>query len=481
MLPKPSPPLRVFISYKLKDHAATNTIKKILQRIGGDRIKVFVSGDEEPGVQWRENVLQELAKAHILIFLYTDPKSQWDWCLYETGYFDARQDPQELKRHLYVLHRREDPPSGPFLGLTTVAIDFGLKTVPIDTSGGQDDSDLQKFLRTLFEESTDPAVNSSWNLGGSDDLVTAFTAPFGRREVVEPPQEYVRKLTFHLVKKGMEDALNQGDIPADVSGNKESFALFGFGTADIRSWRELKENWRSEMPPVPEGGLDLVKLWVANVAQKMLLAIRRKGFDDGLPLFFSPFIKPRERGLFRPSLSRLATYSDAYDFDIVFVDVPQEFVAISKGPLTAVFGLLKLANLFRFGWIEPKAMDVARQQPGNIPEDTLKRFDSVAAESFTLGLDTEQAVLLAFNEYDPAQREESLRLKGEVSDAMEAWKCTVFPAIQGAIKARDNAKLLEAFAMASEINWKFHRACAQRYFQIVSNLSKAAIDPLTPV
>ena len=61
----------------------------------------------------------------------------------------------------------------------------------------------------------------------------------------------------------------------------------------------------------------------------MLLAIRGKGFDDGLPLFFSPFIKPREQGLFRPSLSRLATYSDAYDFDIVFVDVPQEFVAIS--------------------------------------------------------------------------------------------------------------------------------------------------------
>jgi hypothetical protein len=65
MLPKPPPPLRVFISYKLKDHAATNTIKKILLRIGGDRIKVFVSGDEEPGVQWRENVPQELAKASL--------------------------------------------------------------------------------------------------------------------------------------------------------------------------------------------------------------------------------------------------------------------------------------------------------------------------------------------------------------------------------------------------------------------------------
>jgi len=336
-------------------------------------------------------------------------------------------------------------------------------------------------LKTLFEESTDPAVNPKWNLGGTDDLVTAFKKPFGYRKAVAKPKEYTRKLTFSLVKKqGMEDALNEGDIPADVSGNEKSFALFGFGTADRRSWRELEENWRSKMPPVPEGGLDLVKLWVANVAQKMLLAIRGKRFDDGLPLFFNHFGETPAEALFRPSLARLATYADAYDFDIVFVDVPPEFVAMSKGPLTAVFGLLKLANLFRFGWIEPKAKEAAHRKLGDIPEDTLRRFDSVAAESFSLSLDTEQAVLLAFNEKDPVQREETLRLKGEVSDAMEAWK-HVFKAIQEAIKARDNAKLLEAFDMASEINWKFHRACAQRYFQIVNNLSKAAIGPLIPV
>src|SRR5262249_55276828 len=165
-------PLRVFISYKLKDHAATVVIKKKLKKLGAGKLEVFVSGDEVAGTLWREKVLEELAKAHILIFLYTDPKSQWDWCLYETGYFDARQKRQELDRHLYVLRRREDLPSGPFLGLGTV---------PIDASSGGNDSELQKFLKMLFEESTDPPVNAEWNADGSDDLVTAFTAPFGRR------------------------------------------------------------------------------------------------------------------------------------------------------------------------------------------------------------------------------------------------------------------------------------------------------------
>jgi hypothetical protein len=89
---------------------------------------------------------------------------------------------------------------------------------------------------------------------------------------------------------------------------------------------------------------------------------------------------------------------------------------MSKGPLTAVLGLLKLANMFRFGWIEPKAKDAARRQRGDIPEDILRRFGSIAAESFTLGLDTEQAVLLAFNEDDGAAR-------GKPSAAARGQRC----------------------------------------------------------
>ena len=73
----PEPPLRVFISYKKKDHAATDTIKQILLKNGASSIKVFVSGDEPAGIQWRENVLKELREAHILIFLYTDPGSRF--------------------------------------------------------------------------------------------------------------------------------------------------------------------------------------------------------------------------------------------------------------------------------------------------------------------------------------------------------------------------------------------------------------------
>jgi hypothetical protein len=469
---QPEPPLRVFISYKEKDLAATVDIKQKLLKIGGASIKVFVSGDEPAGIQWRENVLRELREAHILIFLYTDPESRWDWCLYETGYFDARQTPEELNRRLYVLHGRGDPPSGPFLGLNTV---------PIDPLERRNDTELTCFLKTLFEHSTSPAVNPNWNAGGCEDLVTAFAAPFRRREAVAPPLEYIRKLTFRLAKgPATEAALNAGQIPADalVSGNQNSFELFGFGTAAPRSWKLLEESWHRKIPTPPEGSTspDPAKLWVENVAQKMLAAIRGEDFDDGLPLFFSHFAKTRAQALFRPSLARLAVYSDAYEFDVVFVDVPPEFVSASEGPLTTVGSLLRLAHMFRFGWIEPTARDAVNRPPaeiGEIARDMWRRLNSITAESFNQGIRTEQAVLLAF--------EEGSALQTEVKQSMEVWESTVAPQLDKSLKEKDTGGILDALKAASAVNWRFHRACAQRYWDIVAEHSRKASGPLEPV
>ena len=240
----PEPPLRVFISYKKKDHTATDTIKQILLRFGASSIKVFVSGDEQAGIQWRENVLKELREAHILIFLYTDPESRWDWCLYETGYFDARQDPEELNRRLYVLHGREDPPSGPFLGLNTV---------PIDASDGGNDKELTDFLKTLFERSTSPAVNPNWDAGGCIDLVTAFAAPFRRHEEVAPPQEYVRKLTFRLAKGvGNGGRPECGSHPCGRGGQRKREVVRAIRVR-YRGHQELEQAGGEVASPDPDG------------------------------------------------------------------------------------------------------------------------------------------------------------------------------------------------------------------------------------
>ncbi len=181
-----------------------------------------------------------------------------------------------------------------------------------------------------------------------------------------------------------------------VSGSRKSFGLFGFGTATARTWEALENSWRRKVPPPADGstGPDPVTLWVESAAQKMLAAINGEGFEDGLPLFFSQFTETRAQALFRPSLARLVLYGDAYEFDVVFVDVPPELAAASEGPLTTVASLLRLAHMFRFGWIEATARDVVNRPPseiGEIAEDMRRRLNSITAESFNQGIRTEQA------------------------------------------------------------------------------------------
>lgn len=474
---QPELPLRMFISYKQKDKKAAVRIKDVLSQFGAGNIDVFVSNDEQPGQAWRELILDHLIEAHVLVFLYTDPKSQWDWCLYETGYFDGRQGPTERNRRLYVLHRREDPPSGPFLGL---------QTVPINTSDNPDNTDLEAFLKTVFEQATSRPVNPYWNRGNYSELVDAFSAPFRQDVGPRERKEYVRQLTFRLTTgTATQASLNAGLIPPNtmVSGNEKSFQLFGFDSERDRSWQDLEDFWQRSSSPVSgsvDGSTDPDPriLWVEHLAQKMLAAIKAEIFDDGLPLFRSPSpsFQSRAEGLFRPSLARYSLYPDAYVFDVIFVDVPPELATASRGPLTTVGILLRLAHMSRFGFIEPTARDVNRHKSAEIPKisrEMWRRLHSITAESYIQDIHTEEDVLLAF--------EEDSELQTEIKQSLELWKNTVAPALNNAVEANDKDRLLEALEKVSKVNWQFHRACAQRYLEIVEQHYQKGTGPLNAV
>jgi TIR domain len=465
-------PLKVFISYKQKDVAAAEHIRQQLEKIGGSNgIEVFVSGDDhviKAAQDWRRIILQNLREAHVLIFLYTDPSLHWDWCLYETGYFDGRQDPQQLDRRLYLLHRGDVNPVGPFLGL---------KTVPVFSKDDPDDKQLKSFLQILFTESTEPPVNRNWDKPDCAELLAAFKEPFGGTTV--KPITFIRRLTYRVAKgKATEEALLAGRIPLDarVSGTKESFALFNLSTDTERSWEELESQWRQKMPPPADATeADLVILWVGNLAGKMLAAMRGEQFDDGLPLFYCPFMRKSERALFRPSLAQMTEHTSAFEFDVVFVDMTEEVSARSTGPLTTVGILLRLSHMFRFGWIEPMDRALVDATPSEVPglkAEILRRLNSITAESFNQGLRTEAAVLQAFTEGS---------MREQAQTAMTGWKEKITPMFDQAMKEtapEPAAKALrDVLKQASAVNWQFHRACAQRYAQLIEEYATANRNP----
>ena len=236
---------------------------------------------------------------------------------------------------------------------------------------------------------------------------------------------------------------------------------------------------RQDGQPPPSGIYFAKEVRVQRIGDRKLgrrAAIRRETLGEALPLFYCPFTKIRSEALFRPSLARIIEHPEAYEFDIVFVDLPGEIGAVSAGPLTTVGSLLRLAHMFRFGWIEHTADAVSAARPNEIPDisrEMGRRLSSITAECFNQGIRTETAVLQAFSS--------GSELQSQAQEAMAVWKQRVAPNLTQAVADKSTDGMLAALREASKVNWQFHRACASRYAELVEQYWRENADPLSHV
>src|ERR1700722_12969966 len=106
--------LDVFLSHKEKDSQVAAKIKECLK----DKFHatVFLSSDAKDlrgGDKWLKALHEKLEEARWLVLLYSDAGQNWDWCIYEGGFFrghhiDSRND------NLAVLHPKGTSPPAPF-------------------------------------------------------------------------------------------------------------------------------------------------------------------------------------------------------------------------------------------------------------------------------------------------------------------------------------------------------------------------------
>ena len=111
----------VFVSHKANDESITNAIFDVLET-HTENIKFFISEKIEKGTDWRKEIAECLTTAGFLMLVFTDPKEDWGWCLYETGFFDAlRQVPgaSETKR-IFCLHNPSAKPPSQIAHLQSV-------------------------------------------------------------------------------------------------------------------------------------------------------------------------------------------------------------------------------------------------------------------------------------------------------------------------------------------------------------------------
>lgn len=113
--------IQVFISRKEKDRETAQRIKRQLSLYAADRLTFFTSEDIPKGDKWKPTILEKLSEADLLILLFTDPSTSWDWCLYEVGVFTTF-DPK-VQKPIVCLHSPRINPPGPLMDVQAVKVE----------------------------------------------------------------------------------------------------------------------------------------------------------------------------------------------------------------------------------------------------------------------------------------------------------------------------------------------------------------------
>ena len=123
------------------------------------RVTVYTSpSSQTAGSDYRAAIAAELIESDCVLLLYTDESQQWDWSLYECGFFHghhrgdfvvgAVNNEPYLGRRLFIIHRTDVERPKPLENWESITVDTSV-VVPVDLFRL---TPLQSFLERLFFE-----------------------------------------------------------------------------------------------------------------------------------------------------------------------------------------------------------------------------------------------------------------------------------------------------------------------------------------
>ena len=294
---------KVFLSRKDSDKDA---VAKIGKEMGVYATEVdFVSQDDLPaGVDWHDWLRDQLASSHLLIVFTTAPSDDWDWLLYEAGWFTRLEPDDELP--LVCMHTSDNPPD-PLKHYQSVHIDV---------------ASVKGFLKSLYGESELKGMEDEINRVIADDdeklteLAVKICDAMGQAVGSKLPsgQLVYNRFVELTYEPGETD---ESSIPRDatVRSDKSSLTIFGLqsktkpdGSAWI--WGDLvdrvleAEELRSVEHGTPEEYL--TPQWLRDVEQGVANAVRGQMVDPVSGLLASV----ADARMYRPNVSRVDTFED---------------------------------------------------------------------------------------------------------------------------------------------------------------------------
>jgi hypothetical protein len=208
----------VFFSHKHSDENVTSSLIDLLKR-HTKNVDFFISEKITKGLPWRQAIQDHLNRARFLVLVFTDPDENWEWCAYETGFFDALSQTRPSSRIWCLHHASTSPPSHL----------EGLQSIPVKTQ------DVTQWLTELFKE-TGQAGEQYMEI---HEIVEEICKLFS----VERKPLYSKQSIKITANRTL---LSPDDLPDDASieGDKRLMEeLFGT-TADKIDWKSIKEWFR---------------------------------------------------------------------------------------------------------------------------------------------------------------------------------------------------------------------------------------------
>lgn len=251
--------IKIFISHKSEDKAVANRLKDLIDTMGNDKAEAFCSDEDiVAGDEWNKKIENEIAPAHILILIYTDPGHQWDWCLYEAGLYTDVKNPNAVNR-VICLHRPNLMPPDPLRKYQSVKAEA---------------PEVENFLKKLFgtTELTGTAnvinkkyVENNESIAADAESICKLigTGKNEKENLTEWMSIQIQKNDIQEILHSPEKSPANAIIPgnAKIVSNEKTLRMF-----ELRLPSQEKENWTWEKIK-EKAGRDEDQAWISELEQ----------------------------------------------------------------------------------------------------------------------------------------------------------------------------------------------------------------------
>ena len=442
--PRQDQPLSIFISHKHKDKIAAEAIRDELSIYGGGRLGFFLSEDIPFGQDWNDQIHEKLRKADWLLLIYSDPTSEWDWCLYESGFFAAKatEEQHKHKHRLICLHSAEITPPSPLKNWQSVKIIR---------------EDVVKLLKEIFDKSNPVLTKAPDALGKLAEKITRLIGP---QPNSQPKKRYYTQcLNVTLTPQQLKNFKESEQVPqdAEVDANESSLRMFGLDLpADDRLW-----TWGEITGQLRESGqMGLT----SSLERAMLDAIEAHHFSPSMPTFYSSGNQKQ----YLPVLQRFDRMPDSSRrFRILFTELPAEDDVLVGGDLGLMATLLRMARKFRWGIIDTFRNRISGILNRSIMDDAkvtsllhelLSAIERIEGEATQRGFLDQESILQLF---DAKEDKEAL------SERFTQWEELRSKRLRVAIEAKALNDIHEILGEMRLINKEFMIMASKRYHELL--------------